>query len=139
MFAPIASDLLDFPVHLSPLYCVVCEKHPIQIQSRVEKTLMDMDEKTVQGANVQFSPTYTFSGKGCRFSPDGKYILFTTGKQVEVIQSDTQASVFTLFCSDRVDYTEWSPDSTRILCIIRRNNSIEVDVFMDRILLRCSL
>ena len=139
MFAPIASELLDFPVHLSPLYCVVCEKHPIQIQSRVEKNLTDRDEKTVQGANVQFSPTYMFSGKGCRFSPDGKYILFTTGKQVEVIQSNMQTSAFTLFCSDRVDYAEWSPDSTRILCIIRRNNSIEVGTFTDGILLRYSL
>lgn len=64
--------------------------------------------------------------------------MFTTGKQVEVIQSETQNSLFTLFCSDRVDFAEWSPDSTRILCIIRRNNSIEVWKEIWTIIRRCS-
>ena len=109
--------------------CFVVCKSGVEFKiDRTETIIVSMESlpSELSGSNIQFSPTYTYSGKKCQYSPNGEYILFTTGKQVEVVQSETQNSLFTLFCSDRVDFAEWSPDSTRILCIIRRNNSIEV-------------
>lgn len=87
---------------------------------------MEQDQSSNGESVVVYSPVYMFSGKSCAYSPNGKYALFTNGKQVSVLNVDTQFIDFTLFCSDRVDFAEWSPNSEYIMCCVRRSNSIEV-------------
>ena len=90
---------------------------------------MEQEQETKEISNVVYSPLYTFSGKSISYSPNGKFALFTYEKQVHVINTDTQYIDFTIYCSDRIDYAEWSPNSEYILCCVRRNNSIEVFLF----------
>ena len=81
------------------------------------------------GSVIIFSPVFTYSGKSCRLSPDGKRVVFSNGTNVSVMNVETQCIEFTLFCSDRVDAAEWSSDSNLISCLVKRNNSIEVVYF----------
>ena len=87
---------------------------------------MEEEESGARHSIVIYSPEYTYSGKSCCYSPDGQYLLFSNGKEVEIMTVTDQVIRFTLYCSDRVDYAEWSPDSSHILCLVRRNGSIEV-------------
>lgn len=89
---------------------------------------MESDSSKVEDSVVVYSPVYAFSGKSCAYSPNGKFVLFTNGKQVSVMSVDSQFIDFTLFCSDRVDYAEWAPNSEYILCCVKRSNSIEVSI-----------
>lgn len=73
-----------------------------------------------------FSPLYEYSGKACMLSPDGNHTLFSYEKQIIIIENDTQTSVVKLFCSDRVDSAEWSPNSKLVFGIVRRSKSMEV-------------
>ena len=87
---------------------------------------MEIESREYLGDSVCLSPLYEYSGKSCKFSPDGRYILFSHENQIIVIETKSQKSVFKLFCSDRVDWAEWAPDSKFILGIVRRNKSVEV-------------
>ena len=89
-----------------------------------------MDSEKEKDSTIVYSPAYSFSGKSCSFSPNGKYALFTNGKQVYIMDVEQQLIETTIYCSDRVDYAEWSPNSEYILCCIHRNNSIEV-IFLN--------
>ena len=89
---------------------------------------MDSANSSKEESVVVYSPVYTFSGKSCSYSPNGKYALFTNGKQVSILNIDTQFIDYSLFCSDRVDFAEWSPNSNYIMCCVRRSNAIEVFV-----------
>ena len=89
-----------------------------------------MDSEKEKDFTIVYSPTYSFSGKSCSFSPNGKYVLFTNGKQFYIMDIEQELITTTVFCSDRVDYAEWSPNSEYILCSIRRNNTIEV-IFLN--------
>ena len=77
---------------------------------------MEEEESGARHSIVIYSPEYTYSGKSCCYSPDGQYLLFSNGKEVEILTVTDQVIRFTLYCSDRVDYAEWSPDSSHILC-----------------------
>ena len=87
---------------------------------------MEEEEHSGHHSIVIYSPEYTYSGKVCVYSPNGEYLLFSNGKEVDVMTISDQVIRFTLYCSDRVDYAEWSPDSLHILCLVRRSGSIEV-------------
>ena len=89
-----------------------------------------MDSEKEKDSTIVYSPTYSFSGKSCSFSPNGKYVLFTNDKQFYIMDIEQELITTTVFCSDRVDYAEWSPNSEYILCCIHRNNSIEV-IFLN--------
>ena len=89
-----------------------------------------MDSEKEKDSTIVYSPAYSFSGKSCSFSPNGKYVLFTNGKQFYIMDIEQELITTTVFCSDRVDYAEWSPNSEYILCCIHRNNSIEV-IFLN--------
>ena len=89
-----------------------------------------MDSEKEKDSTIVYSPTYSFSGKSCSFSPNGKYVLFTNGKQFYIMDIEQELITTTVFCSDRVDYAEWSPNSEYILCSIRRSNTIEV-IFLN--------
>ena len=89
-----------------------------------------MDSEKEKDSTIVYSPAYSFSGKSCSFSPNGKYVLFTNGKQFYIMDIEQELITTTVCCSDRVDYAEWSPNSEYILCCIHRNNSIEV-IFLN--------
>ena len=91
---------------------------------------MEIESSGYSGDSVRLSPLYEYSGKSCGFSPDGRYILFSHENQIIIIDTNTQKSVFKLFCSDRVDWAEWAPDSKHILGIVRRNKSVEVGAML---------
>ena len=96
------------------------------IHSRFSVLKMQKEENNRNACSVVYSPVYSFSGKSCSYSPDGQHVLFTNGKEVHILSTETQMMEFNLYCSDRVDYAEWSPNSLLVLCFVKRNNTIEV-------------
>ena len=81
------------------------------IHSRFRVLKMQKEENNRNACSVVYSPVYSFSGKSCSYSPDGRHVLFTNGKEVHILSMESQMMEFNLYCSDRVDYAEWSPNS----------------------------
>lgn len=104
-----------FVLYFVPFY--LCFKHCFSMESNPASS---------DSSAIIYSPTYEFSGKSCSLSPNGKQALYTKGKQVYVVNIESGLIEISILCSDRVDYAEWSPNSERILCCVRRSNSIEV-------------
>lgn len=121
------SATLLYLLEIPPSRCHTTGMNSFQRAAIVlKRRMMSKGDTPKNECTVTYSPVYSYSGKSCAYSPDGKHVLFTNGKEVHIVSTETQMVEFNLFCSDRVDYAEWSPNSQLLLCVVKRNNTIEV-------------
>ncbi|GAB5574475.1 WD repeat-containing protein WRAP73 isoform X1 [Prionailurus iriomotensis] len=85
---------------------------------------------------MNFSEVFKLSGLLCKFSPDGKYLLFETGTplwsascvQYRLVVRDVHTlQILHLYtCLDQIQHIEWSADSLFILCAMYKRGQVQV-------------
>ncbi|ESN99643.1 hypothetical protein HELRODRAFT_176814 [Helobdella robusta] len=75
---------------------------------------------------MNYSEVFKLSNGLCSCSYDGCYVANVVNQKLVVRQAASLQVVGLFSCSDVVQYIEWSPDSTMILCAIYKKNLVQV-------------
>ena len=76
---------------------------------------------------MEFSELYSHSLRQCcAFSPNGQFIAVCDTFRTHVRDAKTLDLVTTFNCSDKIEFMQFSPDSTMILCALYKRKQIQI-------------
>lgn len=107
----------------------------ITSQTQIPDIQMSNDQK--QESTFSFSDLVDHNGRKVLWSPDGLFLASYSRDTLFVRERNDLNVLVTQKMPDRIESIEWSPNSSLILCLIKRKNLIVV--FVSCWILKCLL
>ncbi|KAK8791133.1 hypothetical protein WA158_005764 [Blastocystis sp. Blastoise] len=88
-----------------------------------------VDSSGIDG--FSFSQVFKHDGRNVQWSPDGLYIASILEKKLIVRERTELTVVYSHDLEDKLDYFEWSSDSSLILCLYKKYDVVDVYSLLD--------